>query len=238
MSAGDGGDAVFEMPSLVAAAHELKAPLALIRQLSLELQASGSEERARQVATQIQYTTERALRLTTSLTKAARLEESLFDVQPLNPQQICEEVASEMAPLCAARNRHITVKAGQPALVIGHADLVRRILLSFVDNALHYAPSDSPMELRISRRGGGKFVRLSVRDYGPRVESMVWKKLCHTLGKSAQPMTIRPESSGLGLFIASEFAKTMNGQIGAVRHRDGATFFVDLQASSQLSLPL
>ena len=28
----------------------------------------------------------------------------------------------------------------------------------------------------------------------------------------------------------------MNGEIGAIRHKDGATFYVDLQASQQLSL--
>jgi len=46
----------------------------------------------------------------------------------------------------------------------------------------------------------------------------------------------RPQSSGLGLYIAGQFADAMNGRIGVTRHRDGATFYVDLQASKQLSL--
>ena len=32
------------------------------------------------------------------------------------------------------------------------------------------------------------------------------------------------------------FAEAMNGRIGAIRHKDGATFYVELQASQQLSL--
>ena len=46
----------------------------------------------------------------------------------------------------------------------------------------------------------------------------------------------RPESSGLGLFIAQNFANKMGGKIGLVRHRNGNTFFVELNKSEQLSL--
>ena len=41
---------------------------------------------------------------------------------------------------------------------------------------------------------------------------------------------------GLGLYIASQFAEAMHGKIGAIRHKDGATFYVELQASSQMTL--
>jgi len=45
----------------------------------------------------------------------------------------------------------------------------------------------------------------------------------------------RPNSSGLGIFLASEFARTMHGQIGLTRHRDGVTFYVELPVSRQMS---
>ena len=38
------------------------------------------------------------------------------------------------------------------------------------------------------------------------------------------------------MFVASEFAAAIGGQIGAIRHRDGATFYVDVPASMQLRL--
>ena len=46
----------------------------------------------------------------------------------------------------------------------------------------------------------------------------------------------RPGSSGLGMFIANEFALAIGAQIGVIRHRDGATFYVDVPASTQLRL--
>ena len=46
----------------------------------------------------------------------------------------------------------------------------------------------------------------------------------------------RPQSSGLGIFIAQNFAEAMGAKIGVIRHRDGNTFYVDLNKSEQLSL--
>jgi signal transduction histidine kinase len=52
----------------------------------------------------------------------------------------------------------------------------------------------------------------------------------------AEQLHARPSSSGLGLTIADQFARAMNGSVGATRHRDGASFHVDIHASRQLSL--
>ena len=108
--------------------------------------------------------------------------------------------------------------------------------MNFSDNALNYAGSDLAIELQIKALNSGKIIRLGVRDYGPAISSDMWRSLRDKLSKTNMPVNARPQSSGLGLYIASQFAEVMNGKIGVIRHRDGATFYVDLQASAQLSL--
>lgn len=233
-----GGVSSYDLPALVAAAHELKAPLSLIRQLTLELESGAvSQDDQQRLLRQITLTSERALRLTTDLTKAQRLNDSLFELEPINPQQLCEEVAHELAPLYAARGRTIRVATRtKPLLVVANKELLRRIILSFGDNALHYAESDEPIELKASSYLSGQKVRIGVRDFGPALASDAWKRLRGELGKNAQLIHARPASSGLGLYIASQFAQSMHGSIGATRHRDGATFYVTIDASTQLTL--
>lgn len=227
-----------DLSFVVTAAHELKAPLALVRQLSLALEAENvSLEDKEKMLRQIVLTSERALRLTTDLSKSSRLEDSLFDLEPLSPYQICEEVAHELTPLYAAKGRAIRVASRhRPHLVVANRDLLRRIMLSFGDNALHYAESDTPVELRAAAYDHGTKIRLAVRDFGPAVPIDIWQRLESHLGTTMQTLHSRPGSSGLGLYVAGQFAAAMHGQIGATRHRDGATFYVDLTASTQLSL--
>lgn len=225
--------------AFMAAAHELKAPLALVRQLSLTIEQEGDlteSERARMIH-QITLTSERALRLTGDLTRSTR-NPTLFPCEPINSQQLCEEVAHELTPLFKAHGKTIRVATRkQPPLLVGNRDLLRRILLNFTDNALHYASEDQAVELRTVARPSAGTVRVGVRDFGPAVPMNTWKVLADRLASQApQPIHARPQSSGLGLAIASQFAQMMQSEIGASRHHDGATFYVDMPMSRQLSL--
>ncbi len=218
------------------AAHELKSPLALIRQLALSLESGDMSQRdISTLVRQIRLTSERALRLTSDVTRSAR-NDTLFDLEPLNPVSVCEEVAHELAPLFTARHKKIEVTTrARPPLLVANRDLLKRVLLNFGDNALHYALTNEPVRMNVHTIG--EQVRIGVRDYGPALPMDVWSRLSERIdGQAMQPIGSRPNSSGLGLFIAGQFAEMMNGAIGATRHRDGVTFYVDMAASRQLSL--
>jgi K+-sensing histidine kinase KdpD len=186
---------------------------------------------------QISLTSERALRLTSDLTRSARLSDALFELEPINPQQLCRDIIHELTPLFEAHNRGFKfVPYKHPLLLVANRDLLRRIIVNFSDNALHYAADDATVKIQISSLQSGKIIRLGVRDYGPALPSDALKSLRDKLTHAPTPVHARPQSSGLGIYIATQFADVMNGKIGVTQHRDGATFYIDLQASRQLSL--
>ena len=84
------------MESEVVVAHELKAPLSLMRQLALSLDYEEDLEGAREVGRQIVATSDRAIRQVNDLTKIARLDEALFEMEPVNPRAVCDEVVGEL----------------------------------------------------------------------------------------------------------------------------------------------
>ncbi len=226
------------LPSLIAAAHELKSPLALVRQLSLMLETGElTETEKERMLRQISLTSERALRLTSDLTRSARLDDALFELEPINPQELCKDIVHELQPLFAAHGRDVRlVPRKHPLLLVANRDLLRRIIMNFSDNALYYSGDSGAVEIQINALQSGDIIRLGVRDYGPALSSDMWRTLKGKLALAPQSVHARPQSSGLGLYIASQFAEAMQGKIGVTRHRDGATFYVDVAASSQLSL--
>lgn len=225
------------LSSIVAAAHELKSPLALVRQLSLSLESGDlSVSQQKQMLHQISLTAERALRLTSDLTRAARLDDALFELEPINPTQLCEDIVRELTPLFEAHGRRVCLQVRKhPLLLVANRDLLRRIIMNFSDNALHYAKGSDVVEIQIKALNAGQTIRLGVRDYGPALSMDMWKSLQSKLSTAPQPVHARPQSSGLGLLIVSQFADAMQGSIGVTRHSNGATFYVDLHASRQLS---
>lgn len=231
-----GGDTgLFALPGLVSAAHELKSPLATIRQLALLLETDTNDaEQARLYAHRLRLNSERVLRLASDITHASRLEDALFASEPVNPVAFCNDVAAQLAALYEARGRHLIVVRRRPApLVVANRDLLGRILVNFADNALHYAPESGVVRLDVTASHHGDRVRIGVRDYGPGVAADVWRRLTAT---KPNPIARRPESSGLGLYLSKQFAEAMGARIGVTRHRDGASFYVELSGSTQVSL--
>jgi signal transduction histidine kinase len=208
----------------------------LLRQLSLELAGEGLSQSERLgLLEQMTHISEKALRLTSDLTRTES-QASLFELGPVNPLDVASDVRFELAGLYKAHGRKLDVRrVNHLPPVIANRDLLRRILLNFADNALHYADMNGAVELQAQLLQERSLVRLSVRDFGPHMPLKNWRKLTRTL-ETGQPVHQRPQSSGLGLYIAHHFATIMNGRIGAVRHQDGASFYVELPVSHQLQL--
>jgi K+-sensing histidine kinase KdpD len=226
----------YDISSLVTAAHELKSPLSIVRQLSLSLDDENiSPAERKRILQQITLTSEQAIRLTSDLTKSARLQDAMFELEPINPYQLCLDIIHELKPFIEAHGRNLKlVSCNRSLLTIANRDLLRRIIMNFSDNALNYNEKSSTIEIRIGSLKSGSVIRLGVRDYGPALPNSVFKMIRNNRLNNPLPIHCRPQSSGLGIFIASQFADAMNGNIGVTRHRDGVTFYVDLNSSRQL----
>lgn len=224
------------LPSVLVAAHELKTPLSLIRQLTLMLGDDlTSEVDKKQIKQRIVQTSEQALQLTVDLANSANLTPSLFPLEPVNPLAICQQMAVETRFNAVLYGRKISwPRSGRNSrLILANRTLLGRILANFLNNALKYTEDDS--EIKVSVKAVGGAVRLSVRDFGPMMSLREYRRLLDEMDVRKTVRT-RPESSGLGIYVASQFARAMNGQIGLIRHRDGLTFYVEMPISRQLSL--
>lgn len=224
------------LPSVLVAAHELKTPLALIRQMALLLDDDlTSEADKKRIQQRIIQTSEQALQLTVDLANSANLTPSLFPLEPVNPLALCQQIAAETRLSAALYGRKISwpQRGRNSRLILANRTLLGRILANFLNNALKYTEDGS--EIKVSVKAIGGAVRLSVRDFGPMMSLKEYRRLLDEMDVRKTVRT-RPESSGLGIYVASQFARAMNGQIGLIRHRDGLTFYVDMPISRQLSL--
>lgn len=220
---------------IAVAAHELKAPLSLVRQLALSLDFETDLSGVRETGKQIVATSERALRQVQDLTKVARLEEALFEMEPVNPRTVCDEVAGELWRWFRFNRRELKLDyRNKRRLVLANRELLYSVVYNFCLNAMNYGGEELPSLVSVYDHAGA--IRVAVRDYGPAVPTRIWREIKEGVVKQPLEMAMRPGSSGLGLFIASKFTQYMRGEFGLVRHRDGTSFYVDLPVSRQLSL--
>ena len=223
------------MNGILVAAHELKAPLAVLRQLALSLSFVEQKNELAQIREEMVGVSDRAIKQVNDLSKIARLEDGLFVMEPVSVRAVCDDVIRELSYLFNCNKRDLYIKyTNRARLVVANRDLLYSVVYNFLLNAMHYSGENTRSELVV--RDCKDKVRIKVRDFGPALPMDVWREMQRGWIKKPTSIAMRPGSSGLGLYIASKFSHYMNAKIGAVRHRDGTSFFVELPVSTQARL--
>ena len=224
-----------EVSGILVAAHELKAPLTVLRQLALTLENQSDPTTRDYLCQQMVTVSDRALRQVNDLAKIARLEDGLFVSEPVSVRGLCDQVLAELAPLYQGHDRALTAAYhNKSRLVFANRDLLYSVIYNFCVNALHYSEAHTTSQLTASEHRGR--LRIRVRDFGPALPTTVWRRLQTGFLDQPTPVAMRPGSTGLGLYISSQFARHMRAKLGAIRHRDGTSFFIELPVSKQASL--
>ena len=222
-----------EVDGILVAAHELKAPLTVLRQLALSFDEMDSTNE--KIRSEMVNVSDRAIKQVNDLIKIRRLEDGLFEMEPVAVRAVCDDVTRELNHLFIFNKRDLFIKySNRSKLVTANKDLLHSIIYNFLLNAMHYSGENTRAELIVKESNDR--VRVVIRDYGPALPMDVWREMKRGWINKPTSIAMRPGSSGLGLYIASKFSRFMHAEVGAIRHRDGTSFFVNLPISRQASL--
>lgn len=226
---------------VVAAAHELKAPLVLIRHLSQSLNEANLPAEQRETIERIVLTAERSLRLANQLTSGSRLEnikdlDLAHTLEPTNVKLVCEQALSEMCPYAAKFDQTLRLVNSKTSLALANKEILHDVIVNLVDNSVRHNPNGGVVELSAGLIADR--VRLKIKDDGLGIEKSEFRLLNDNIGSRPQPFYARSGSSGLGLFVASRLTAAMGGELRLGRAKQGTSFVVDLLKSHQLSLGL
>lgn len=226
-----------EVESVSVIAHELRTPLCLMRQLALSLDLTPNSNQRKKIQSQLIQVSDRILYQIQDLDRISRLEDGLFEMEPVSVRGVCDSVLRDLAPLSRLEQRKIrTSYFNKTRLASANRDLLHSIIYNLCVNSLRYTNEEGYSQLSVSEHKSR--VRISIRDYGPALPTELWHELHAGTLEHPVNISMRPSSSGLSLYLASRFARQMHSQLGAIRHRDGISFFLDLLPSTQATLPI
>jgi K+-sensing histidine kinase KdpD len=212
---------------LASLSHDLRTPLTTIKALAHELQPLGDER-----TLIIEEQADRLNRLVTDLLDAARLDGGALplDIQVNAVDDLLGAVVQQVSGR-PDRNR-LKVSLDDPSsLSLGRFDFVHslRILGNLVDNALKYAPVDTPVEVTAGVENEEIVFRVADRGAGIPTgdQDRIFTPFYRSAGRAADA-----GSAGLGLSIARRLAKAQSGALTySEREGGGAVFELRLPAS-------
>lgn len=222
-----------EVNNILLTAGELKRPLSTLRQMALSF--DGMDSRNERLRGEMISVSDRAIRQVNDLMRIGKLENRLFEMEPVAVRGVCDEVVRELEYLFRFNKRDLFVKyTNQARLVTANRELLKSVVYNFLLSAMQYMGETTRSELRVKDTYGK--VRIDIRDFGPALPMDVWREMKRGWVEKPTSIAMRPGTSGLGLYIASRFSRYMGAMVGAVRHRDGTSFYVELPVSRQARL--
>ena len=225
---------MLEVDGAFGVARELKRPLLELRQLAFGFDGNGPEDE--KIRAKMVGVANKAIRRMDDLTKIKLLSNGKYQMGPVAVRALCDDVISEVSKIWTFTHQRCEMKvkySNRSRLVKANEELLFSVIFNFLLDAMNYTDGEFKTELLV--REINRKVEINIRDFGPALPMEMWHKVKENLNVTSD-IAMRPESSMVGLYIASKFSKYMDAEIGAVRHADGTSFFIRLPVSRQLSL--
>lgn len=210
-------------------AHELKNPVAAVRQMAERLSYAKTDERRNELAQQIQGEMKRLNRLISDVSKASRLDRELAlqETEPLDFAELVRGIVTVLSDIHGDRVCMITLRLesgpsdAKTYMVRGHEGRLGQVMTNLIDNAVSFSPEGGQVAVTV-RRAGNEVVA-TVDDQGPGIPpdrlEHVFKRFYSDRPQSDQTLG---KNSGLGLSITREIVRAHGGSVRA-ENRPGPT---------------
>jgi heavy metal sensor kinase len=216
------------------ASHELRTPTAILRtEADVTLaQDHRSEDEYRGSLTVIRDAARRLTRIVDDLFALARVDSENVATrrERVYVEELVDDALRMVRPLADARSVRVELRAVTEAPVDGDSDLLGRLLVNLLDNAIKHSPDGGVVEVDMRRRG--QLTDVAIVDHGAGIPESERERVFQRFVRLANDPASTPEQTdgrrtgaGLGLAIARRIAEAHGGSLVVAESRPGHTEF-------------
>jgi heavy metal sensor kinase len=212
------------------ASHELRTPATIVRtEADVTLSRDRSTAEYRESMTVVQDAARRLTRIVEEIFLLARSDagQLVMNVVPLHLEELVHDIVRAVRPVAEDRGVQLDLREVVEAPMRGDPDLLGRVLLNLLDNAIKHSLADGVVEVRMTRGPGTRC--LSVIDHGPGIpdelQDRVFERFFRADSARSRSESSATSGAGLGLAIARRIAELHGGRLDLVESRRGRTEF-------------
>ena len=213
------------------ASHELRTPVAILRtEADVTLsRATRSEDEYRASLGVMQDAARRLARIVDDLLLLARADAGhlVGRAEDLFLEDVVLDAVRGIRPIADQRQVRVEVRGIVEAPMHGDPDLLGRLVLNLLDNAVKFSPAGGTVDVDLLRDGA--LGTLTITDAGPGIPPEAQARIFERFFRADDART-RVEASettgaGLGLAIARRIAEAHGGTLELAESRPGRTTF-------------
>ncbi len=200
------------------ATHELQSPIINIRGYLLNLK-EGLElvltEEQKKDFSRVEISAKNLGNLIEDILEVSRIEQGKLDFTPakIHPQETIKEVVEELTPKAKEKNLKLLFEPKEePFFILINPNRLRQILFNLIDNAIKYTFfGQIEIQAYPDLTKGNYYI--TIADTGVGIAAEYQKRLFEKFYRVKTKKTAEIPGTGLGLWIAKELTKRMNGEI-------------------------
>jgi heavy metal sensor kinase len=213
------------------ASHELRTPTAVVRsEADITLSREHrTEAEYRDAIAVMQDASRRLTRIVDDLFLLARADSGhqVVRMAPVYLEEVVDDATRAVRPLADRRGVRIDVNQLDESPFRGDADLLGRLVLNLLDNAIKHSPAAATVAVRLGRSNGA--YELTVADRGAGIPLELQHRIFDRFYRVDSARSREDESAtsgaGLGLSIARWIAEVHGGRLDLAESRPGHTEF-------------
>ncbi len=217
--------------------HELRGPLAPIRNSLYMLRRSGLDERGRRAASVIDRQSAQLSKLVDDLLDVTRIARGKIRLQRtrLDLAELLRRTSEDYRSLAAAGELRLELEVrGAPVWVEGDPARLAQVAGNLLQNAMKFTPQGGRVRVLVASDDSGRAV-LEVADTGMGIDAQTLRGLFKPFAQADRSLARSRGGLGLGLALAKGLVGLHGGEIRAFSDGEGqgASFTVTLPLASE-----
>ena len=199
------------------ASHQLRTPLTSVKgYISMMLEGDGGKINTTQktMLNQAFFSAQRMVYLIADLLNVSRLKSGKFVIEPkvVDLSNLVSEEMGQMMEIASSKNQTLTYNKPKnfPKLNLDETK-TRQVVMNYIDNALYYTPQGGKIDIVLEDKP--ETVELRVVDNGIGVPKAEQHHLFTKFYRAENARKVRPDGTGLGLFMAKKVIAAEGGAI-------------------------
>ncbi len=203
------------------ASHELKTPMSIIKNnLWMLTNTTGIkfDDRGQRYVNEMNQGLSRLKALVEELLGVSRIEQDriVIDLKEWDADQLVNESLDNFIETFKLKKIEVTLPQKTDAKVMIDKIKFQEVIDNFVSNGIKYTNPETPKLIIKTETTQDGYFRFSVTDNGPGIAKSDYSKIFTKFGRATEGLKLVSPgaSTGLGLYIAKNYIKGMQGKIG------------------------